>query len=154
MAVMTENFDFSIGFGLPPSVKELRLFKSLIAYINAVSRFCLGEKEFEEGKILSATVNLYYSLFHLGIATLVMLEKYNLVFENEFLLPDGDNVGKVKRITNLSHKKLIIELQKCGKSSAFVKALSNALEESMPLREFFRMARISRCLINGEKMAF
>ena len=43
---MTENFDFSLSFGLPPSGKELRLFKSLIAYINALSRFCLGEKEF------------------------------------------------------------------------------------------------------------
>lgn len=134
---MTENFDFSLSFGLPPSEKELRLFKSLIAYINALSRFCLGEKEFEEGKFLSATVNLYYSLFHLGVATLVIHEKYDFLFENEFLLPDGSNIGRVKRITNLSHKKLISELQKCGKSSAFIKELSKALEESIPLREFF-----------------
>lgn len=134
---MTENFDFSLSFGLPPSGKELRLFKSMIAYINALSRFCLGEKEFEEGKFLSATVNLYYSLFHLGVAALVIHEKYDFVFENEFLLPDGSNIGRVKRITNLSHKRLIRELQKCGKSSVFVKELSKALEKSIPLREFF-----------------
>jgi hypothetical protein len=135
--VVIDNFDFSLSYGLPPSEKELRLFKSLTAYINALSRFCLGEKEFEEGKLLSATVNLYYSLFHLGVATLVAHEKYDFVFENEFLLPDGSNIGRVKRITNLSHKRLIGELQKCGKSSAFVKELSKALEESIHLREFF-----------------
>lgn len=134
---MTEGFDFSLSFGLAPSMRELRLFKSLIAYVNALSRFCLSEKEFDEGKLLSATVNLYYSLFHLGVAVLVMLERYNFVFEEEFLLPNGKNIGKVKRITNLTHKRLRSELQECGKSSGYVKALFNALDKSVPLRELF-----------------
>jgi hypothetical protein len=134
---MQKDFDFTLGLGLPPSVKELRLFKSLIAYVNALGRFCLSEKQFGDGELLSSSVEVYYSLFHLGVATLMMLKQYDFAIQKELLLPDGSNIGRVKRITGLTHKKLRNELEKCSRVSSFVKDLSSILEETVQLRELF-----------------
>jgi hypothetical protein len=67
----------------------------------------------------------------------MMLKQYDFVIPKELLLPDGSNIGKVKRMTSLTHKRLRNELEKCSRVSSFVKDLSSILEETVQLRELF-----------------
>lgn len=124
---------------LTPSEAKLRLFKSLGSFARALGFFTLSKKELESSDVFSAAVNLYYSLFHLAVATLVMSKRYKFDFEREFVLPDCSNLrtNKAKRLTQLSHRELLRELQETGKSNDYAYRVFLTLETARQLRECF-----------------
>ena len=116
-----------------------RMFKSLFCYVRAFALFRLALKQIEDGDRQSGAVNAYYSILHLGIASLDLVPDHVFEISHEILFPDETNLPGVERarLAPLSHSDTLAELLKLGEAYPFLGRISTLLKESIEIREAF-----------------
>jgi hypothetical protein len=115
---------------------QLRALKSISCYARGVAVFCLGESHIVGSKDrLSAGVNLYYGVLHVGVAVLDLNARYPFDVACQFIMPDCDEVTRRdKRLTPLTHEHTIRELLRF---EGYGHAIGELLRDGREIREIF-----------------
>lgn len=118
---------------------DLRLFKSVLCYAEAVARFCLGRSQVAQSDFLSGSVNVYYALFDIGIAGLDLVSQHHFAIYKEFAFPRGENLKHIKnaRITHLHHNEVIKKLHELRPSYPYLADIGDNLNRWKEIRELF-----------------
>jgi hypothetical protein len=114
--------------------ERLRFYRALNIFSHALFLYISGEREVNEGNIFSAIVNLYFSIFHIATASIILLPDYPFEYKKFFLLPNESFSNKKKRLGVRHHEVLDILKSKKEKDS-FLKKLYEILKETKELRE-------------------
>jgi len=123
----------------------LRVFKSTLCYVGAIGRFCLGSEELGSEDTIwsdrfSGAVNVYYSLFHLGMACLYLMPEYPFKLSQEFMFPDRKNLDppiSLRRLSRYTHTKVMKELLNFRGRNSYLFDIGSSLENWIEIRELF-----------------
>lgn len=115
--------------------QNLRAFKSGASYCRSLLHTALGSNQVKQGDWISAGVNYYYVLFHLGFAAIVLRHEYKFQADSEFLWSDEKPPG-IRRLWSGGHRDLPEKL-KTIKEVSFCQELAKAINDAIDLREGF-----------------
>jgi hypothetical protein len=82
---------------------------------------------------VSASVNCYYSIFHLGVSCIDLIPSYTFDVRKEFNFSRND--PRVRRLTSMGHRQTIRKLSELGKDEPYLLEIANFLASSIELRE-------------------
>lgn len=131
--------------------KILRLLKSTLHYCDAVGRFCLAVSQIGVNightDAFTASVNLYYSLLHLGAASIKLLPGYHFDIQREFVFPNASNWIEIKKSRlGLKHKGVIDELERLGEDYAYLAEIAANLKRWKEVRELFSYGAVPQLI--------
>jgi uncharacterized protein (UPF0332 family) len=114
--------------------ERLRFYRALNIFSHALFLYISGEKEVNEGNIFSAIVNLYFSIFHIATASIILLPDYPFEYKKFFLLPNESFSNKKKRL-GVKHQEVLDILKSKKEKDSFLKKLYEVIKKAKELRE-------------------
>ena len=116
--------------------QNLRAFKSGASYCRSLLHTALGSNQVKQHDWLSAGINYYYALFHLGLAALFLRHEYVFRAESEFRWCDDRAPRQIKRAWAGSHRHLATKL-KAIQDAPYCQEIAEMINEAIDLRESF-----------------
>lgn len=113
---------------------HLRLSKSFVGLVRAIFYLNNAKSNIKSEDYLSASSNIYYSLFHLSAAFAYLNPKTEFDLQNDVAPMNATSNTNVKRMFNISHKDLPTQIGNI-ENNDILKKLQTNLEKFRDLRE-------------------
>jgi uncharacterized protein (UPF0332 family) len=114
--------------------ERLRFCRALNIFSRALTFYVIGKKEVNEKNLFSALVNLYFSIFHISIASLLLLQDFPFEKKKFYLLLD-EKISPEKKRLGVTHKEVLKKLEERKEKFRFINKLYEEYRDAKDLRE-------------------